>query len=233
MANPTDTQFVQLSDEWKRRLKREAGLWLTRIYTDPSAALEQYIEDCDHMYFRTDCEGRLIGFLLVKWNDPLEINYQGTNYILVYAGLSAVSPANAQRHVGESLFRTFSHSCQNRQLHLSKSVLIWYTTANPIVLKKALRISSDHQPNPACHAYDSISEGAIRAISQRMNATLDTSTYPWVLREASRLRYTDSQLNAILTSCQSLDQALVSMFCKVDERRGDRLICICRPGNLS
>jgi hypothetical protein len=191
---------------------------ITPTYVDAPAFMEEEYRKNDRIYLLRDAAGALAAFFLVGWQ---RMELDGVERQTVFLGLSAARETG--RGLARQLYAAFNADARAWQAQHGERILVWFTTATPIVCGVAWRIFSETEPRP-----DGTFSAKTAATARQVLRTRDLerkldAAHPFVLRGAATTRYSASELTRIAAVDYEPAGALLSRL-TIDERRGDRIL---------
>jgi hypothetical protein len=209
-------------------LKEEIFNLLSPSYEDPTSLLEREVEHCDTLYVARDIDGRLMAFFLVAW-EPLTFN--GKTLPSVYLGLSATSQETKGSGIVRNLYERFRCDASSWERENRRQLVLWATTATPSAYA-GVNLLFDQVAPCADGSYSRWAACMARIICRRFSlADTEPDSNPFVLRAvAHKTRYSDAEVERISKIVEKTNFTLFQHL-EIDERRGDRLLLICRLPN--
>jgi hypothetical protein len=212
-------------------LKDEIFDLLSPSYEDPTTLLERELDHCDTLYVARDPSDRLMAFFLVAW-EALTVNQATLKS--VYLGLSATSQENKGSGIIRCLYERFRSDAYSWEKENQRRLLLWATTAAPSPYSAVNHLFDEVVPG-ADGSYSLWAAGVAQVLRRRYGLTsTDSGLNPFVLRAvAHNTRYSKSEVERINRIVEKNNFTLFRQL-GIDERRGDRLLIICRvPDNHS
>jgi len=209
-------------------LKQEIFSLLGPSYEDPTSLLERELAHCDTLYVARDPSGRVMAFFLVAW-EPLSVNEEILQS--VYLGLSATSQETKGSGIVRNLYARFIFDAISWEKENQRRLLLWATTATPSAYTAAHVICDEVAPR-ADGSYSPWAREVARVVRQRFGLPdLETGPNPFVLSAvAHKTRYSKAEVERISRIVEKSNFTLFRQL-EIDERRGDRLLLICRGPN--
>jgi hypothetical protein len=203
------------------RLVSEIRDLLAPSYEDARAVLDRELDNNSDAYLLTNDAGRLDAFFMVGWGRPPQI----AGMSAVYLGLSACRQEHKGRGLTIRLYRQFIRDAATWEATHQERLLLWATTAYPLILAVFYRFFDVLAPRPDGVCTDEVSRLAWDLRSQ-LAGRYRAGPHPLVFRGvATATRYSDGEFARLEASRSQLDHDLFREW-EIDERRGDRLLLL-------
>lgn len=210
-------------------LRRRVRALVGPSYVDPGPLLEREMDHCDTIYVAQDDDGELLAFYLVAWETVAW--GRGGGRTCVYLGLSASRDDAKGRGFARRLYKRCLLDARRWEERHRREVLLWGTTATPLVYGLAARFLRDMEPRPD-GGFSEAGAAAAHRLRAHANWPPPRGTeHPFVLRGVARDTAYSARERGRLTHasrrCGLLDRL------GVQEARGDRLLFIaCVPERI-
>lgn len=193
---------------------------LAPSYEDAGALIDRELDNNTEIYLLTDDTGRLNAFFMVGWGWPAP---QVAGKFPVYLGLSGCREEGKGRGLTIRLYQRFIRDALAWEARHQEKLLVWGTTAHPLILAICYRFFDVHAPLP-----DGVcSEEACRlagALRDQLPEQYRAPSHPFVFRQiAVATRYADRELVRVEAARSRLDYDHFQEW-EIDERQGDRLL---------
>lgn len=203
-------------------LKAEIADIVAMRFIDDSERLEKEFERRDTLYLLRGDSGDILCFFLVSW-DSLDVN--GRRISTLNTGLTAARPN--RKGMGESL-RLYRHvvaEAREWERTHQRKLVVWGTTATPIVYFIVRRIFTNLQPSED-GAYTEDSERVARAVRRRLGADERLESHPFAFHGlVSGVRFTEEERCRVASVCRTREFRLFDRL-GIDEAEGDRLLFV-------
>ena len=213
--------------EWKQdpSLRSEVANLVAPSYVDATAMLAREFEKNTTIYLLRDEAGVLVSFLMVGWG---EIPAETGPVPSVYVGLSATSQGTKGSGQVRQVYQAFIEDAAEWERATGRRLLLWGTTATPSAYHAVNLIFAGVDPR-ADGAYSSEAVTHVPALRQALGVgSPGHDEHPFVLHGAAEnTRYSDAEYSRITAIARRNGFDLFDRL-GVDERRGDRLLCVGR-----
>lgn len=200
---------------------------LSPFYLDPTDLLERELAKNDSIYLLKDEKEEIVAFFMVGWK-----KYQSLekNMDLVYLGLSCVSIKFQDNGFASRLYYKFTCDAFNFEVQNKVKILLYGTTATPVVLKTLPKIWDNVYPE-LDGTYSNEAKYAVELVKKFSGLGEFSGEHPFVLKGVAKgtkySMFEESRLKE-LELRNGIDTFKVL---NIDEKLGDRLLIICSvPG---
>jgi hypothetical protein len=214
--------------EWDPALRAEITDLVTPSYVDARAVLAREFEHNDVAYLARDIGGRLVAFFLVAWEDiPIEGQLTPT----VYLGLSATSQSTKGTGTVREAYSAFIADAVAWEQEQGRRLVLWGTTATPSAYNAVRLLFADLQPLPD-GGFSPTQVAAVARFRECLGVGPPAADeHPFVLRGVAANTLYAPEESARITRISRDKQFRLFDLLGIDERRGDRLLLLCRvPG---
>jgi hypothetical protein len=229
------TDRIQANDFMEQEIRtfrlRDGALapeWLSEFealarpsFIDASELVAEEVRRCNVAYLLIDDTGELGAFFLVGWREG-DLPAPGVHD--VYLGLSAARQGAKGRGLAGSLYRAFQRDAAAWEAAHGQRLLVWFTTASPVVVAAGWHLFADPEPRP---------DGSFSATrAQMLSAIMETegltaracSLHPFVLRGVARARYSIEETERLSALGATAASDMLAQL-RINEKAGDRLVC--------
>jgi hypothetical protein len=194
---------------------------LAPSYVDARPVLDREFENNTVAYLLSDDTGQLDAFFMVGWDQPGRVSDMPT----VYMGLSACREEYKGRGLTIRLYRQFIRDAAAREAEQGRRLLLWATTAHPLILAVFYRFFDVLAPQPDGACTDKFAKLAWELRGQ-LKEQYRVGTHSLICRGiATGTRYSDGEMARLEASRSQLDLDLFREW-EIDERQGDRLLLL-------
>jgi hypothetical protein len=194
---------------------------LAPSYKDARSVLDRELENNTVAYLLKDDAGELEAFFMVGWDRPPVVSGMPA----VYLGLSACREEDKGRGLTIRLYRQFIRDAAAWEAAHQQRLLLWATTAHPLILAVFYRFFDVLAPQPDGVCTDEISRLAWELRGQ-LKEPYRVGTHPLIFRGvATATQYSDGEFDRLEASRSQLERDLFSEW-DISERRGDRLLLL-------
>ena len=177
------------------------------------------IELCDELYTLRKESGRLAAFFMVGYH---ALNGEPSCYL----GLSACREELKGQRLVSQLYNTFLAECRAKEAKLGQQILLYFTTATPLVFAWFTRRLLDAAPRIT----GQYTEAGLQRLNTVANAHYAHATWepstPYLLRGAAiGVRYSEQERERIAAVAASEPGSFFNSV-GLDERNGDRLLVV-------
>lgn len=195
-------------------------------YDNAAAQLAQAFSINNLSYILRNEADEIVAFFLIGWGElPATIDRPAAP--TVFLGLSCARAHRKGQGLTSRLYRAFRQDARAWETATGQRLLIWFTTATPVVCEVANRLFAEAEPR---RDGSFTSEGAswARAILDgRGMSRFAEPEHPFVLRRVSTAVYAERELVRLTTFAHLQGQGLLDQL-RIDARRGDRILFLAR-----
>jgi hypothetical protein len=194
------------------------------IYEDPTALLDRELHHCDTIYTTTDEDGRLAAFFMVA-HERLDLVDNGS-VDSQYVGLWATRTNLRNTVFGAAVARSWLRDLVAWQKQTLRPLVVWGTTATPLVYEFATRMQRHGQPRQD-GTYEPRLNSVALAVRSALNAQgLEADEHPYVLKGVAHgTRYSRSERDRVQQFVRSTGFSLFDRL-NIEESTGDRLLFV-------
>ena len=191
-------------------------------YVDATQLLERELKHCTHIYLcRVD--GEFAAYFMVGW-ETLPIG--NIEQPALFLGLSCASHTFRNRKLVSMLFAHSALDVADWQSRNNANLLVWFTTATPVVWNMMPRFYHVLQPE-LDGTYSETWSPAGNAIQQRHYLHAHLHSNPFVLKGvATATQYSPSE-RSYLDQMLKSDTPTIFSRLGINEPEGDRLLVLC------
>ncbi len=193
---------------------------LTRAsYITNTELIEREIEHNSDIYIISDKTDNLLAFFMVNF-EPV------CGQDSFYLGLSACRDELKGKGLGKSLYLKFMEDCRVIERRENKKIMLWWTTATPIVYYWFNKHVSQVQPDMNGDYTEDGKNTAVAIISEKFkDASIDNS-HPFILRSvAENTVYSPSEHDRLRIATEKLGMDVFQKF-NLREENADRFLMI-------
>lgn len=203
-------------------LVREITQLAAPNYEDSSAILERELAHCTHLYLARH-DHKLVSFFMVAYEHLSLDGAAPAPRPALYLGLSAAQHTAGGAAAVMRLYGQVIADAMRREHENGDKLLIWSTTASPMIYTVMQRYLADVEPR-SDGAYSSRGETVARSIARWLHA--NAGAHPFVLSAyASKTRYAPAERARIDLTLRAQRFDLFRNL-SIDESAGDRLLII-------
>ncbi|OKS86812.1 hypothetical protein [Mucilaginibacter polytrichastri] len=188
-------------------------------YKSNMQLIEREVNHNRDIYIIRGEEQELLAFFMVNY-EPVDGEFT------YYLGLSACSETYKGKGLVKSLYLQLMHDCRLKEQNQGKKIMLWWTTATPIVYywfnKHAYLVQPDMEG-----AYNAKGKQiAEKIVAEKFPTTIKDSQHPFILRSvATETNYSDHEVKRISDASKNLNMNVFENF-NINEQRGDRFLMI-------
>lgn len=112
-------------------------------YIDPSNVLDRELEHNNHIYLIKDRADNILSFFMVSWEKHLISNEEKD---CIYLGLSCANQNNQEKRFASRVYYYFTTDAFNYEQESNNKVILYGTTATPVVLLTLSKIWDNVKP---------------------------------------------------------------------------------------
>ena len=187
------------------------------FYSQAGDHIDHDIETCDELYVVNSDEGRIIAFLMVGFHfiDDMPC---------YYAGLSACKDELKNTGVVSRLYFEFSKDCVHQESKLKERVIIYWTTATPIVYYFTNYFLKNVQPTISGKCTEEGKQVLETIANKQYTNAKQEDSAPYVLRNAAeQITYSTVERNRLKKAVKDLNLTVFDDY-EIDEANGDRFL---------
>ncbi|TBW28242.1 hypothetical protein [Gramella sp. KN1008] len=155
-----------------------------------------------------------------------EMSSEKEERVIIYLGLSCVNNQYKENKLGSKLYYTFTKEALQLQSNYSNPILLFGTTATPVILLTLPKIWDKVEPN-LDGSYSKHGEKIIRQIQKELDLEKFSTYHPYVLKKiAVKTRYADFERRRFKDICKKFDLRTFEIL-DIDETQGDRMMILC------
>lgn len=198
-------------------------------YLDPSNVFERELRHNTTIYLLKDHSGIILSFFMVAWEKHI---IQCRQRDVVYLGLSCANQNNQEKRFASMVYYHFTRDAFAYEQENKERVILYGTTATPVVLSTLSKIWDDVRPDLE-GAYSQNDREIIEDIKRSTGLDKFSSGHPFVLTGiASNTRYSAIE-EARLKEFEIRNGIRIFEKLNINEAKGDRLLITCNvPGEL-
>jgi hypothetical protein len=194
---------------------------LAPSYDDARPVLDRELENNTDAYLFLDDAGLVEAFFMVGWAKPARISSMPA----VYLGLSACQQQRKGHGLTIRLYREFIRDAAAWEAAHSQRLLLWATTAHPLILAVFHRFFEVLAPRSDGRCPEEVSKLAWE-LREQLGGRYLVGDDPLVLRGiATATRYSNEELARSEDARSQLDRDLFREW-EIDEQQGDRLLLL-------
>lgn len=189
-------------------------------YVDAGALLKRALTHNNYIYL-SYVDSVMAAFFMVAW-EKLSIN--GIDYPSLFLGLGCADPAFRNRKLVSTMYKQSVVDVADWQTRYSQDLVVWFTTATPIVWHIMNKTYQLIQPNPT----GCLSEQVMiaQAIRQHHYPYALPATNPFVLKGvATATQYAPAETTYLAQGISN--EPTIFEQLGIDEPSGDRLLVLC------
>ena len=188
-------------------------------YKSNMQLVEREVNHNRDIYIIKGLTGELLAFFMVN---PEELNGQNSYYL----GLSACHDNYKGKGLVKSLYMAFMKDCKFQELIQKKSIILWWTTATPIVYYWFNKYIKDVQPDMD-GLYNQFGKSMAEIIVREKFDTTDVDqNHPFILRNvAVETNYSEQEVERLNSAACKLNTNVFEKY-NVNEKNGDRFLMI-------
>ena len=191
-------------------------------YTDATQLIARAISHNTHIYL-SYYDGVLVAFFMVAW-ETLSVN--GIDRPALFLGLSSVDPDFRNKKLVSTLYKQSMLDVAEWQTNHSQELIVWFTTATPVVWHSISRIYRIIQPT-IDSSYPPELGDVGKAIQQCHYPHARLHVNPFVLKGvATATQYAVAERTYLDQTEQKNGPSIFEQL-GVDESAGDRLLVLC------
>ena len=191
-------------------------------YVDATQLLERELKHCTHIYL-CQVDGQFAAYFMVGW-ETLTVNL--VDQPALFLGLSCASHSFRNRKLVSMLFARSALDVADWQSRNNANLLVWFTTATPVVWNMMPRFYRVLQP-ALDGTFNEIWSSAGNAIQQRHYPHARPHSNPFVLKGvATATQYAPSE-RSYLDQMLKSDTSTIFSRLGINEPEGDRLLVLC------
>ena len=211
-----------IADLSKRDLEEITSL-LNYYYEESTGLLLSELKKNNRVYYYRKTGENIEAFFMTGWS---EVSIHNEKRISIYLGLSCVNNQYKERKLGSKLYYEFTKEALELQSKISDKVLLYGTTATPVVLLTLPKIWDNVEPNQD-GSYSNHGEKIIRRIQKELDLDKFSTGHPYVLKKiAFKTRYAESERIRFKDISEKFDLRTFEIL-DIDETQGDRMMILC------
>ena len=191
-------------------------------YTDATLLLARALSHNTHVYLSYHSDV-LVAFFMVAWETLMVI---GVDKPALFLGLSSVDSEFRNKKLVSTLYKQSMLDVAEWQINHSEELVVWFTTATPVVWHSISKIYRIVQPTGEINCPQELAAIG-RAIQQCHYPHAQPHPNPFVLKGvATSTQYATTERTYLAQSTQHSNQSIFEQL-GVDEFAGDRLLVLC------
>lgn len=201
----------------------EIFLLTNPYYFDSSSVVERELKHNNIIYLLKDSFGGILSFFMVAWEKH---QIQSLERDVVYLGLSCASQNNQGKKFASRVYYNFTVDAYNYQQKNSSKLILYGTTATPVVLLTLSKIWDNVKPGLDGN-YNQNDEEIIESIKKSSGLDKFSSDHPFVLKGvATNTKYSLTE-QARLKKFEIKNNIKLFEKLNINESNGDRLLITC------
>ena len=194
-------------------------------YNDPSYVLDRELKHNSHIYLIRDTMGNILSFFMVCWEKHQISNNEED---CVYLGLSCANQSNQEKRFASRVYYYFTEDAYNYEQKNNKKLILYGTTATPVVLFMLSKIWDNVKPeldgNYSRHDKEIIDE-----IKKSTGlCKFSSEHHPFILKAVAKdTKYSTDEENR-LKEFEFRKNITIFKKLNINESNGDRLLITCK-----
>lgn len=203
--------------ELTQREKDEILCIVNPYYSNPQTIVLQELKNNNIIYLSKSLDNCLTSFFMVRFEKDLNS---------VYLGLSCASKENNTPNSASKLYAIFTLDCYKYQSETNVKLILYGTTATPIVFTTLPKIWDDVKPG--IHGeYTAQDKAVIEEIKTNWGYAPYSTSHPFVLKGIAKARYSEQEKQR-LRAFEEKNNLNTFKLLNINEEEGDRLLITCR-----
>ncbi len=209
--------------------KEEIFLLTKPYYFDSSNVVERELQHNNTVYLLKDSVGNILSFFMVAWEQH---TIQSVERDVVYLGLSCSSQSNQEKKFASRVYYNFTVDAYNYQQKNNRELILYGTTATPVVLLTLSKIWDNVKPD-LDGSYNQNDKEIIESIKKSSGLDKFSSGHPFVLKGiATNTKYSITE-HARLKEFEIKKNIQLFEKLNINESNGDRLLITCNVPDKS
>ncbi|WP_035716063.1 hypothetical protein [Christiangramia echinicola] len=201
----------------------EIELLLKEYYEEPNHLLNEELRKNSRIDFYRKPGSGIEAFFMTGWG---EISIASEKRLLIYLGLSCVNNKFKEKKLASKLYYFFTREALKKQSNIAKPIILFGTTATPVILLTLPKIWDNVEPN-LDGSYSKFGGEIIRQIRKEYNLYSAGTEHPFVLKNiAVKIRYSRIERERFKEVCERFNLKTFESL-DIDETKGDRMLILC------
>lgn len=198
-------------------------------YVDCLNIVERELNHNNTIYILKDSFGGILSFFMVAWEKH---KIQSVERDVVYLGLSCASQSNQEKKFASRVYYNFTVDAYNYQQKNSNKLVLYGTTATPVVLLTLSKIWDNVKPDLDGN-YNQNDKEIIESIKKSSGLDKFSTEHPFVLKGiATNTKYATTE-QARLKEFEIKNNIKIFEKLNINEAIGDRLLITCNVPDKS